>query len=209
MSHLGIDIGTTSIKVCLVRDSIQVNSVKTVHEANTKPNQLHQTHPQSHLFNEQDPRQIILTLDSILCKLNDDIDDVTDISVTGQMHGVLLWKRKEKENISDMTMTSLFEGKVSHWTNLITWQDQRCDRLFLDSLPSSPPFCKISTGFGLATLAWLQKEYADVNSFDMCGTIMDFVTWLITDSCDVMMTSQNANSWGYFNVESVAWELEK
>ena len=47
------------------------------------------------------------------------------------MHGVVLWKRNNPTPISSISND---EGDTS---NLITWQDQRCDEQFLASLPKS------------------------------------------------------------------------
>ena len=203
---LGIDVGTTSVKVCVVRDGTKVNSSKVVHEANTTPKE---DHTSAALFDEQDPRIILKVLDDCMRQLKHSFEEITEISVTGQMHGVLLWKRASNVTVDNMCLISIYDTLVTHSSNLITWQDQRCDSSFLNQLPPSPPFCKISTGFGIATLAWLQKEFNNLDKYDMCGTIMDFIVWLLTETDYVSMTSHNANSWGYFDIDKCCWEIDK
>lgn len=206
-SHLGIDIGTTSVKVCVVRDGKSLGTSKKVHESN-----MHKTdHPSAHLFDEQNPYQIIQVLDDCIQQIQPLLKDVAEISVTGQMHGVVLWKRSQSVShvCQFASIHSVYEKLVVKNSNLVTWQDRRCSADFLRKLPPSLPFCNLSTGFGIATLAWMNGEYRNLDQYDMCGTIMDFVTWLLSATDCVMMTSHNANSWGYYNIEKNEWEMEK
>jgi hypothetical protein len=54
----------------------------------------------------------------------------------------------------------------------------------------------ISTGYGMATLAWLNKNQLILPEWNTCGTIMDFFTFLITKKCGVI-SDQLAYSFGY------------
>ena len=99
------------------------------------------------------------------------------------------------------------KGCVEKHSNLITWEDQRCDEEFLKSLPKSQCGNDVSTGYGLASLLWLQKENK-LEDYTMCGTIMDFVVWLLTQTGRVHMTPHNAKSWGYFDEVLMKWESD-
>lgn len=48
-------------------------------------------------------------------------------------------------------------------SNLITWQDGRCNSGFLASLPKPASHLSVATGFGCATIFWLLK-----NRYDNC-----------------------------------------
>ena len=78
------------------------------------------------------------------------------------MHGIVLWNTKSKVH-----------------SNLVTWQDSRCDEEFLKNLPAKS-ISDLNTGFGCATLFWyslkLGKHFlADFNS---AGTIHDYIAYL-------------------------------
>lgn len=55
---------------------------------------------------------------------------------------------------------------------------------------------KMSTGYGLATLAWLHKNKQISREWNTCGTIMDFLTFLLTKQCG-FISDQLAYSFGY------------
>jgi len=46
-------------------------------------------------------------------------------------------------------------GEVSP---LFTWQDSRCDEDFLASLPDPASHLRLATGYGCATIFWLQRN---------------------------------------------------
>lgn len=95
---------------------------------------------------------------------------------------------------------------VDSASTLVTWQDARCSEEFLQSLPSSP-HGKPSTGFGCASLIWYSMNNARLlKEYTHAGTIMDFIVAYLTGS--VVMSSQNAASWGYFDAEKLKWERD-
>lgn len=211
--QLGIDIGTTTIKVCLLNDT-QTFSAKLQHnayiakETNSVTGRIHR---------EQDIKLLIGALDECLMKLVPLSDskqkncDVSSISVTGQMHGVVLWRKtqRKREIMNPECLLTLFEQTVDKFSNLITWEDQRCDKQFISTLPKDP-FNSIATGYGSASLLWLRQHCQEyLQLFDMCGTIMDFVVWLLTQTEHVTISTHNAKSWGYFDADQLSWQSDK
>jgi sedoheptulokinase len=100
------------------------------------------------------------------------------------------------------------------WTELITWEDQRCTPDFLTQIQvvgnlspmkSSP----LATGYGLATFAYiLQHTPEQLQGFDCCGTIQDFIAYVLCGkkaSSETFMDITNAYSWGAFDSESHTW----
>ena len=200
---LGIDIGTSSIKVAVIeKGSSRILLSKTLNhidDSNVVRDDLR--------LNEQNPRVIIgkveeclrLISPAILCR-------VSSVTVCGQMHGLLLWSKtgggeKDTETID---LTSKMD-EIDFHTNLITWQDKRCDKKFLDTLPKSK--IPISTGFGCPTLFWLQKCKSEVVQVSRCaGSIMDLLVYLVCNFEKVLTSDQIAHSWGYYDPEHQCWE---
>lgn len=77
------------------------------------------------------------------------------------MHGVMLWNnnngqpwdRVEKNDV--LIRFDVIQDKVSA---LYTWQDTRCDRSFIQSLPPSDSHLPIYSGYGIATLFWMARN---------------------------------------------------
>lgn len=83
------------------------------------------------------------------------------IGICGQMHGVMLWSNKEDKKAWDCIETYMgcrFEIPKENVSALYTWQDTRCERSFLDTLPV--PQCHLPTysGYGCATLFWITRN---------------------------------------------------
>lgn len=86
---------------------------------------------------------------------------VGKIGICGQMHGVMLWSNKEDKKAWDCIETYMgcrFEVLKDNVSDLYTWQDTRCERSFLDTLPV--PQCHLPTysGYGCATLFWIMRN---------------------------------------------------
>ena len=64
--------------------------------------------------------------------------DTRSVSITGQMHGVVCW---------DST-----NPKIR--SRLVTWEDKRCDREFLQELKTKTGY-ELHSGMGIATMSWL------------------------------------------------------
>uniref|UniRef100_A0A0N5A2Q7 FGGY_N domain-containing protein n=1 Tax=Parastrongyloides trichosuri TaxID=131310 RepID=A0A0N5A2Q7_PARTI len=188
--NIGIDVGTTSIKVVVIDiKNKKSTSISRNHDSTISnlPSPYH----------EQDPKKIIETIVSLLNDINQFINegDVMSIRICGQMHGIMLWD----SNISrDLEICS----------NLITWMDGRCDDNFIKNIYSGNYI--VSKGFGFVSLLWLVKNnFNYVKSFNRCGTIMDFVCcYLSNDFNNVSVTDQNAYSWGFFNRDKNEFDKE-
>ncbi|XP_071503527.1 sedoheptulokinase-like [Diadema antillarum] len=212
---LGIDLGTTSVKVSLVdlhsRNLLYVTSRATAARVAGVEDP-----PKA---DEQDVRKILGTVAACLVSLqelwiaNNVSHKIRRIGVTGQMHGVVLWKSglriddflspsdSESDNASDHGGVG-----VSH---LFTWQDGRCSTEFLASLPPPDSHLKLSTGHGCATLFWLQRHRPEVlREFNCAGTVMDLFVTLLCDLNSPVMSVQNAASWGYFSCTKGSWNTD-
>lgn len=140
---LGIDLGTSSIKVALVTQG----SNPRVETSLSRDTGLVSGHSLSnfkifYLPNEhtQDVGKIFQCLHILLSTIPLRLmARVTAITVTGQMHGVMGWlgndlaileKSKTEKKKIDANVSGGGCGK------LITWMDRRCSKEFLDSLPN-------------------------------------------------------------------------
>ena len=204
---LGIDIGTSNIKAVL----LQKSSLKLVGES-SKSLGPHLTVPEKNAH-ERDVLEIFTCLDECLASLDSTLlQSVVSIGVCGQMHGCVLWRGGKAFVSNDGTLKV---DNPSSCSSLIAWQDGRCTSEFLLSLPKTNQSIPLSTGYGCATLAWLKQFKPDlIEQFDRAGTIMDLVVWALCahrmedKTKDVVMSAQNANSWGYFDITKIEWELE-
>ena len=194
---LGIDIGTSSVKACIV----QIDNDSLLCEFTSASNALVQSEAPN--GDEQSVEKILTCIDACMDQMEEELlARVSCVTVCGQMHGCVLWKRDR------LPPLSLQSGNIET-SNLITWQDGRCTEDFLRTLPKSAQPTKISTGYGCASLAWLQKNRPSfLNQFDSAGTIMDLFVCLLCGVAKPVMSTQNANSWGYFDLQSNQWELE-
>ncbi|KAL3103900.1 hypothetical protein niasHT_022415 [Heterodera trifolii] len=191
---LGIDLGTTSVKIALID-----GDKKTFLEWDRKHNALIEREEKDR--HEQSPKKILDTVQKLLGEMETDkLAQVKGIGISGQMHGVMLW---ETDSIG-------LGVDRCHCSPLITWMDSRCDEQFLRTLPkwldgNDPQKEKrIATGYGMATLAWLkEKGQLDGEKWDRAGTIMDFMASLLTQSKSAFISSQNAESWGF--VSDFTW----
>lgn len=129
------------------------------------------------------------------------------------MHGVVLWKNddgsppwsKEVGRNGSMQFRVL-PDKISP---LYTWQDKRCDKAFLQSLPQSESHLPTHSGFGIATLFWLLTyKKSKLMSYNCSGTIQDFVVAMLCGLQKPVMSVQNAASWGYFDCSNSQWNLK-
>ena len=186
MAHLGIDIGTTSLKGVLVCNKSETASLKVIHEGSIDA-------PSSH--DEQSVNTIttkIRELISGLCEIvNTDTLNVKSVSICCQMHGVVLWDRK---------------GMAS---NLITWQDSRCDEGFLSKLQSYSTYnsCDLHSGYGNASLAWLAQNITKAfKDYDFSGTIADYFVYILCNLTESVISDHNAESWGFFDSYSKTWD---
>lgn len=199
---LGMDIGTTTVKVAVV-DAENRRLVQSL-SRETKafsPSDL------GHLGNEQDPHKICTALQFCVSRLPKEcLQRVVKIGISGQMHGVLLWKGGEGWTQNHF---GRYETTASV-SQLFTWQDGRCTPEFLATLPEPDSHLRLSTGQGCATLFWLQRHRPDfLAKFDQVGTIADYVVAMICGLDKPVMSVQSAASWGYYNTVNDQWNLDK
>ncbi|CAL4062281.1 unnamed protein product, partial [Meganyctiphanes norvegica] len=198
---LGIDIGTTSVKACLVDTlSREVVASQKKDTCSDVPSS------QGTEGNKQDVPRIFSALQMCVSRLpKDGLRRVVRIGVCGQMHGCMLWNDTsswEKKQDSD-------RFKVRDVSNLYTWQDSRCTEEFLSSLPVPQSHSNISTGYGCATLLWFHSTEPDkITPFNRAGTIQDFLVCMLCNLENPVMSYQNAASWGYFNCNTGTWNEE-
>uniref|UniRef100_A0A3B1JUK5 Sedoheptulokinase n=2 Tax=Astyanax mexicanus TaxID=7994 RepID=A0A3B1JUK5_ASTMX len=201
---LGVDLGTSSVKVVLL-DSL----LKTVTDSSCFPtcSETSST-PTTEHAREQDPTRIICTLDRCLAALpRDRLSKVVCVGVSGQMHGVVLWKSKTGCEWSSSDAGYRFRPRDV--STLITWQDGRCSSEFLSSLPKPESHLSVATGFGCASIFWYSKHRPEfLSEFSMAGTIQDYVVSMLCGSESCVITGQNAASWGYFNTTKNQWNME-
>lgn len=200
---LGIDVGTTSIKVSLLRNNTRdvVQSFSCETGANICAEAL--------AFAEQDVAKILASLQHALGQLSTHfLVKVSSIGICGQMHGCVMWKGQSCVTCNTSELRDYFRSShnVSH---LITWEDRRCSSEFLATLPATRTNVPISTGFGCASLFWLQRNHPNfLERFDCAGTIVDFIVCVLCQMDKPRMSSHNAVSWGYFHANNMTWEFD-
>ncbi|XP_067422141.1 sedoheptulokinase isoform X2 [Emydura macquarii macquarii] len=203
---LGIDLGTTSVKAALV---VGTEQGQLVTQSCSRETQAQADSPAAGAQGmEQDVQIIIEALNECLVALpQEQLQRVSHIGISGQMHGVVFWKTNQGCKWTESGTGHTFQPEeVSH---LITWQDGRCSSSFLSSLPQPQSHLSLATGFGCATIYWYLKNSPDfLKSYDAAGTIQDYVVAMLCDLESPLMSVQNAASWGYFNSRSKSWNTE-
>lgn len=179
---LGIDIGTSKV-AGVIRDADgNVTVASRVHKADTEA-------PTGRA--EQDAEKLLETAWSVVAELPGDLrKQVHAVGVTGQMHGVVL--------VDD-------HGRPVG--PLITWQDQRCleEPDFLVRLRARTGH-ELRTGYGCATLAWLQQHHALPPTAVTATTIADLAVARLCGLSRPVTEPTNAASWGLFDLDKLAWD---
>ncbi|CAG9761181.1 unnamed protein product [Ceutorhynchus assimilis] len=209
---LGIDIGTTSVKVCII--NTKDHTVQAQHGKDTQSNVPSDTGPGG---NKQDVSTIISAVNLCVSKLPKQLlQKVSRIGICGQMHGIMFWKTDSDQKAWEIIgkgKSVRFDVRKEKVSALYTWQDNRCDPAFLASLPEPESNLKIATGFGCATIFWFTKNKPEkLKKFNCAGTITDFAVAILCDLDKPVISNQNAASWGYFNAKLNSWNtgiLEK
>ncbi|XP_063983315.1 sedoheptulokinase-like [Diachasmimorpha longicaudata] len=200
---LGIDLGTTSVKVVVYsRNKGEIIAKQSKDTQANVPSDLGID------GNKQDVPKILSAVHSCVSRLPKDLlRQVTTIGVCGQMHGVTLWKCQPPPHGNEKTFKlEIDKGQVSH---LYTWQDSRCDNDFLEGLPPSASHLPVHPGYGCATLFWFARNKPEkLTKYDRCGTVQDLMVNLLSGAEEVVMSHQNAASFGYFLTEEGKFEVE-
>jgi len=205
---LGVDLGTTTVKVVAIRasDETLVGSWSCETDASVSSDA-------GHLASEQDVAKIISAVDTCLKSIPSNLAGVVSkIGISGQMHGLVMWTRLAQSTDEDISPSSLFEdlsGRFMRLSNLYTWQDGRCGQEFLSSLPATESHLRFATGFGCCTLFWLVRhEPGSVEQYRCAGTVQDLLATMLCGLERPLMSTQNAASWGYFDTMAGSWNSE-
>lgn len=204
---MGIDLGTTSVKVCLLSQADQ--AVSDLHVKETLayvPSDCG-----SARGDQQDPSRIYSALHACLTRVpKERLKRVVRVAFSGQMHGVMFWKSGRAWKVVNKDKSAKMDILSEGVSSVYTWQDSRCDQDFIRSLPEPRSHLKLATGYGCATIFWLQKNRPDfLAEYDCCGTVMDFVVAMITQQMNTAkMSNHNAASWGYFDTVGNSWNKD-
>lgn len=199
----GIDIGTSSVKVIVInrktKETLGACSLNT--DAGVPSTQ------SGISASEQDPGGIISAVQTCLLQIPSEIRaQIGWIGVSGQMHGIVLWKSGYGWKRDDQSGLFSSGDCVS---SLYTWMDGRCSRDFLASLPKPDSHLRLATGFGCSTLFWLKRHAVHcLDDYNCAGTIQDYIVSMLCALDKPVMSTQNAASWGYFNTVDSQWNKE-
>ncbi|RUS68756.1 hypothetical protein EGW08_023482 [Elysia chlorotica] len=195
---LGIDLGTTSVKVVVLDfDGNVLNS-------ESRPTFADVASDEGDSGYEQDPSKILTVAEDVIHAVTSPYKgDFRGVGITGQMHGVMLWSEAQNS-----TKSPPGTKNIPHHSNLYTWRDQRCSPEFLGSLPKqSDSHQTLSTGYGCATLFWLsQHRQALIKDHGSCGTVMDYLVFKLCGLNHPITSDQLAASFGYFNKDKSSWD---
>lgn len=195
---LGLDLGTTSVKACL----IDKESRKIIAKQSKAT--------QAGEGAQQDVSKIISALHNCLGRIPKDLlKNVSKIGICGQMHGILFWKHDTGGYRAQSKGNERYELGKGPISSLYTWQDSRCTPEFLNSLPKPNSHLRIATGYGCATLLWkIKYEPQELLQYDRSGSIQDFLVAMLCNLDHPITSVQNAASWGYFNTQDKEWNLD-
>ncbi len=179
---LGIDIGTTSVSAVIL------DQRKRCRAAASQPHRADIATAADR--SEQNPDKMCKTMDRVIGALASELRSrVKAIGVTGQMHGLLLFDRQGQP-----------------LTPLITWQDRRCLKdNFILSLQHKTGY-PLDSGYGLATLAWLNANQQLPRENFSAATIADYLIARLTGNTKPVIDATNAAGWGCFDLEQLRWD---
>ncbi|CAK1587129.1 unnamed protein product [Parnassius mnemosyne] len=202
---LGMDIGTTSVKVCVYDPK-----TKEIVAKQSKDTAANIPSDQGIEGNKQDVPKIVSAVHYCVSRLPRDVlRHVTKIGVCGQMHGVVLWNKGAWEKVEKDGVVMRYEATREKMSALYTWQDTRCKPEFLDSLPKPESHLNCYSGYGCATLLWMLKHKPEkLKNYRYSATVQDFVVAMLCNLENPIMSNQNAASWGYYNTEKNEWNYD-
>ncbi|ETK94898.1 hypothetical protein F441_02184 [Phytophthora nicotianae CJ01A1] len=222
----GLDIGTTAVK-CVV---VKANDGQTVAMANVSLSDV--TVPTRHGEDVVENRIGVQNVDQVLLAVQRAVRLLPEaarrraisVGICGQMHGIVWWcSRAVHEAAERLLATGGHNDDDTYepvWSELITWQDQRCTPAFLESCRekiarfkptenASPPI-RIAAGYGLVSFAYtLENSPRTLVGMDACGTIHDFVAFVLcghTLRSETFMDTTDAHSWGGLNLQTQTWD---
>lgn len=188
--YLGIDLGTTSIKVILTNENLKCIATASA------PLQVSRPQP---LFSEQNPSDWWNGLNTVMLELRakqpTKLKKVIAVGLSGQQHGAIVLDK---------------HGKVLH--PAILWNDgrssQECVEL-MDKVPDATTIAGsvIMPGFTAPKLLWLKKYKPDIfKKIDKILLPKDYLRFLM--SADVATDLSDASGTGWLNVQKRQWSSE-
>ncbi|TDH74160.1 hypothetical protein CCR75_008259 [Bremia lactucae] len=216
----GLDIGTTAIKCVVVR----ADNKLTVAMVTVSLRDVMELGPHKNTPGVQKVDQILIAVQRAVAKLPEKaLQRVISIGICGQMHGILWWCSRAVHESAERLLTTQgikkWDDKSDDavWTELVTWQDQRCSSLFLqacrETIGTSTGMgssSRLATGYGLATFAHvLEHAPRMLVGMDACGTIQDFVAFVLCGHqlpSEAFIDTTDAHSWGGFDLSTHAWD---
>ena len=133
---LGIDIGTTSVKICLLETQTQSLVFST-----SEPTRASIPDAEDGR-DEQDVSKIIDAVHACMMRVTDARRAaVRCMAISGQMHGVMVWNSENQSRLDGAVTAS--RRRTSH---LYTWQDRRATEEFIASLPQPDSHQQLATG---------------------------------------------------------------
>ena len=204
---LGIDLGTTSVKVSLY------DGKETIQSASCDTHSKFVCSSQPPGAAEQLTSKIMQTCETCLSRLDSEkLSRVKRVGITGQMHGCVCWSSHAVVDQLELAGASTIKGfndDLITTSPLVTWEDLRCTEDFIASLPTPDTHLRLATGHGCVTLFWFQRNNPEyLEKFTHAGTIMDLLVARLCGLDKPVMGIQNAASWGYFNVSEKSWNKE-
>jgi sedoheptulokinase len=180
---LGIDIGTTKVAAVIADASGSVLAdCSRAHGAAI---------PSAEGRSEQDAEALISAAMEVAGRLPVEMRrSVQAVGVTGQMHGVVV-----------------VDSHAAALTPLINWQDQRCAKgSFLAELQADTGRV-LRSGYGCATLAWLERQGKMPSGAQAACTIHDLLVARLTGSERPLTDPTDAASWGLFDLANLRWDV--
>ncbi|CAI2349286.1 unnamed protein product [Caenorhabditis sp. 36 PRJEB53466] len=196
---VGIDIGTTSAKICATIGDEIICALKQCYSVEKENENENENGVQNAQIIVKTSMELFENVKKVL-ESREPSKRIDEVWVCGQMHGIVLW------NQESLTTDSPVTSSLYNWTYSPPDQSD-----FLSTLPEWS--CgQVRPGFGLATLAYLYRsEPESLKKYNRCGTIMDLflVTLLVLHSREtaVPMSHHNAHSWGYCSNEC-SWQAD-
>lgn len=188
MSSVGIDIGTTSI--CAVVIDHKSDEFFTINKPNYSD--LKSPYPWEKV---QDVSSVVSIVQELLDEVFRRFDDIGEIGITGQMHGIL-YINSNGDAISP----------------LYTWQDGRGNLPFKDdcsyaSFLSELTGYKVASGYGMMTHYYNMKNgLVPEGAVGIC-TIMDYIAMILTGNHQPMIDPSNAASLGLFDNKKLSFDM--
>ena len=178
---LGIDLGTSKVAAVILDEAGELRAARSAgHGAEVDAGAGRY---------EQEPEKIAAAARLLVRDLPAELRaQVRAIGVSGQMHGMML-----------------VDGAQRPVANLITWQDGRCsEQNFLQALAHRTGYT-LSTGFGMASLAWLGVHGELPETAEQGCTLQDWFVARLTGRRALTDPTDGA-SWGFFDLKTLKWD---